>query len=130
MKRHWSPGQRRHGAAICRQLSTDGLHVIVHANSNPDRAYREVESIIRSGGSAETACFDITDADAPTRAQAILNEGPIQVLVNNAGIIHDDAPLAGWSRLSGGGWLMSHCTVLQCHSASPCCRCWLPAGAG
>lgn len=83
------------GAAICRQLSTDGLHVIVHANSNPDRAYREVESIIRSGGSAETVCFDITDADAASHAlQAILNEGPIQVLVNNAGI-HDDAPLAG-----------------------------------
>jgi len=86
------------GAAICRQLAADGLHVVVHANSNLDRANHEVEAIDRAGGSAEAICFDVTDADASTRSlSAILEQGPIQVLVNNAGI-HDDAPLAGMSR--------------------------------
>jgi 3-oxoacyl-[acyl-carrier protein] reductase len=86
------------GAAICRQLSADGLHVVVHANGNLDRANRDVKEIVRTGGSAEAVCFDVTDFDATTRSlSAILKEGPIQVLVNNAGI-HDDAPLAGMSR--------------------------------
>ncbi len=86
------------GAAICRQLSADGLHVIVHANSSLDLAKKEVEMIIRAGGSAETTCFDITDGDATNQSiLTLLEEGPIQVLVNNAGI-HEDAPLAGMSR--------------------------------
>src|SRR6185503_19692015 len=45
--------------------------------------------------SASVACFDISDAQATQRALAqILEDGPIQVLVNNAGI-YDDAPMAG-----------------------------------
>lgn len=46
-------------------------------------------------GQASVACFDVSDAQAIQRALAsILDAGPIQVLVNNAGI-HDDAPMAG-----------------------------------
>ena len=37
------------GQAICRRLAADGLHVIVHANGNPDRAESVVADIVASG---------------------------------------------------------------------------------
>ncbi len=85
------------GAAIARRLARDGLHVIVHANRNREQAEAVAREIHDAGGSAETVAFDV--ADGPASAQALENllaAGPIQVLVNNAGI-HDDAPLAGMS---------------------------------
>jgi 3-oxoacyl-[acyl-carrier protein] reductase len=92
------------GAAIAQQLARDGLHVIVHANSQPERAEAVAAAIRAAGGSAETVAFDVADNAACAGAlEAILAAGPIQVLVNNAGI-HDDAILAGmraeqWSRV-------------------------------
>lgn len=83
------------GGAICRQLAADGLHVIVHANGNLARAEEVVAAITATGGSAEAVAFDLTDGPVTTaRLEGLLEAGPIQVLVNNAGI-HDDAPLAG-----------------------------------
>ncbi|MBN6149114.1 3-oxoacyl-ACP reductase FabG [Xanthomonas sp. AmX2] len=85
------------GGAICRRLAADGLHVIVHANSNVARAQALVDAVVASGGSAEAVAFDVADADASAAAlAALLEAGPIQVVVNNAGI-HDDAPMAGMS---------------------------------
>lgn len=85
------------GAAICERLAADGLHVIVHANSNVDRAQSIVDSIIKNGGSAEAVSFNITDTAACAEAaEKLLAAEPVQVLVNNAGI-HSDAPLAGMS---------------------------------
>jgi 3-oxoacyl-[acyl-carrier protein] reductase len=83
------------GGAICRRLASDGLHVIVHGNANLDRARAVADAIVAEGGSAEAVAFDLTDAVATGDAvAALLEAGPIQVLVNNAGL-HDDAPLAG-----------------------------------
>ncbi|MBB5942130.1 3-oxoacyl-ACP reductase FabG [Xanthomonas sp. 3307] len=83
------------GGAICHALAAQGLHVIVHANANVARAAAVVEAIVAAGGSAEAVAFDVADAQASAQALATLLEaGPIQVLVNNAGI-HDDAPMAG-----------------------------------
>jgi 3-oxoacyl-[acyl-carrier protein] reductase len=74
------------------------MHVIVHANNNQARADEVVAEIKASGGSAESAQFDVVDAAAAEQAlQQLLEAGPIQILVNNAGI-HADAPLAGMSR--------------------------------
>jgi 3-oxoacyl-[acyl-carrier protein] reductase len=85
------------GGAICRQLAGDGLHVIVHANGNRARAEDVAAQIVRDGGSAEAIAFDVADGDATRAAiDTLLEGGPIQVLVNNAGI-HDDAPMAGMS---------------------------------
>ena len=85
------------GGAICRALAADGMHVIVHANANLARAEAVVAAIAEAGGSAEAVAFDLTDAAAATPAiERLLEAGPIQILVNNAGI-HDDAPLAGMS---------------------------------
>jgi 3-oxoacyl-[acyl-carrier protein] reductase len=83
------------GAAIALRLAAQGLQVIVHTHRNPDRGALIRDAIVSAGGCAEVVCFDLTDAKA-TRAvlEASLAQGPIQVLVNNAGI-HMDAPMAG-----------------------------------
>lgn len=83
------------GAAIARRLAQDGLHVIVHAHRNLAQAEVVVSEIRAAGGSAETAVFDIANGTASASAiSALLEGGPIQVLINNAGV-HADAPLAG-----------------------------------
>lgn len=85
------------GAAICAQLAEAGLHVIVHANTGLERADALVKEIIDAGGSAESVGFDVTDREAAVQAlELLLEDGPVQVLINNAGI-HDDAPLVGMS---------------------------------
>ncbi|MGB4583566.1 MAG: 3-oxoacyl-ACP reductase FabG [Rhodoferax sp.] len=92
------------GSAICRQLAADGFDVIVHANRNLETAQTVVDAIQAAGGQAQALAFDITDASATTTAlEALLAQGPIQVLVNNAGI-HDDAIFPGmqlgqWQRV-------------------------------
>ena len=80
------------GGAICRRLAADGCEVIVHANGRLEAA----EAVAREIGGRAVA-FDVTDA-AATRAalEALIEDAPIQILVNNAGI-HDDAPFPGMS---------------------------------
>lgn len=86
------------GAAICRHLAADGLHVIVHANCNLASAQSLCEELQNNGGSAQAVQFDVTDGSATqTALEALLEGGPIQVLVNNAGI-HDDAVFPGMQR--------------------------------
>ena len=83
------------GSAICRRLAIDGLHVLVHANRQPMAAQDLVTEIVAGGGSAEACVFDITDGPATAAAlEDLLADGPIQVVVNNAGI-HDDAVFPG-----------------------------------
>ena len=85
------------GAAICRRLSRDGLHVLVHAHAHGVRAQALAASLIGEGYSAEALVFDVCDFAAASAALApILAAGVPQVLVHNAGV-HDDAPLAGMS---------------------------------
>jgi 3-oxoacyl-[acyl-carrier protein] reductase len=84
------------GSAICQRLAQH-YHVIVHANSRLERAQAVVADIIASGGQASAVAFDVCDAQASAAALAqLLEQGPIQVLVNNAGI-HDDAVFPGMS---------------------------------
>lgn len=89
------------GAAICKRLAKDGLHVIVHANRSLGKAAGVVAEIAAAGGSAEAVAFDVTDRPATATAlAALLDAGSIQVLVNNAGI-HADAVFPG---MSGEQW--------------------------
>jgi 3-oxoacyl-[acyl-carrier protein] reductase len=89
------------GEAICRALARDGHRVVVHAHANAARAAALAAEL---GGSAAT--FDITDHDATRGAcEALLADGPIQVVVHNAGA-HDDVPMAAmtqaqWQRVIG-----------------------------
>jgi 3-oxoacyl-[acyl-carrier protein] reductase len=85
------------GAAICRRLAADARHVVVHAHRNLDAARALAAEIAAQGGSAEAIAFNVTDAPATRAAlEALLERGPVQILVNNAGI-HDDAAFPGMS---------------------------------
>ena len=85
------------GAAICRRLAADGLHVTVHAHSNAALAEALAADIGRSGGQADVLCCDLCDIAGTARALApLLEAGAPQVLVHNAGL-HDDVPMAGMS---------------------------------
>jgi 3-oxoacyl-[acyl-carrier protein] reductase len=92
------------GAALCRRLAADGHHVYVHANSRLLRAEQLVAEIVAGGGSASAAAFDVTDRGQTAEVlETILADGPVQIVVNNAGI-HDDAVMPGmtagqWSRV-------------------------------
>lgn len=83
------------GSVIAMRLAKEGLMTIVHANRTASRAEQVVERIRKNGGAAQAVCFDVcNEVSTQTVLARLLSDGPIQVLVNNAGI-HDDAPLAG-----------------------------------
>ena len=92
------------GAAIAAKLAATGHHVYLQANGQLERAQILAAEILACGGSAEALRFDLTKADETAAALAgVLAGGPIQILVNNAGI-HDDAVMPGmrpeqWSRV-------------------------------
>jgi len=78
-------------------LAAQGCDVLVHANAQLARAEAVAAAIREAGGSARAIAFDLADGTATRAAvEGELAQGPIQVLVHNAGI-HDDAPLAGMS---------------------------------
>jgi 3-oxoacyl-[acyl-carrier protein] reductase len=85
------------GAAICRRLGALGHQVFVHAHRRVSAAERIAQEITSAGGIAHALCFDVTD-ERGTRAalDSLLDGGPIQILVNNAGI-YDDAAFPGMS---------------------------------
>lgn len=91
------------GAAICRQLAADGLHVIIHAHAGLARAEALADEIRANGGSAEAIACDLAEM-AATRAamEALLDRGVPQVVVHNAGT-HDDVPMAGMSEAQWRG---------------------------
>lgn len=83
------------GAAMSWTLARQGLHVVIHGHRHVEHAEELVAEMTRDGLSAEAVGFDVTDTSGSRRAlEKILAVGPIQVLVNNAGI-HHDAPMAG-----------------------------------
>jgi 3-oxoacyl-[acyl-carrier protein] reductase len=92
------------GAAICRRLASDGCHVYVHANIRLAQAQSLAAEIIAGGGSAQPVAFDVADhAQTGAALQALIADGTIQIIVNNAGI-HDDDVMPGmqarqWSRV-------------------------------
>ena len=92
------------GTAICRRLAAAGHHVYVHANRNLGHAEKLAADIVSCGGSARAVAFDVTDrAGSEAALEALLADGPIQIVVNNAGV-HDDAVMPAmrteqWSRV-------------------------------
>ena len=86
------------GAAISSRLARSGHFVYVHANHNLARAEAVVDALRAEGLAAEAVVFDVCDGAATAAVlDELLAAGPIQVLVNNAGI-HDDAVFPGMQR--------------------------------
>lgn len=84
------------GAAVARRLARDGLHVLVHHNTNAAGAQAVVAEIEQAGGSAELLHFDVTSREAIEHAlhqRLAKTEETLGVLVNNAGT-HSDSLLA------------------------------------
>jgi len=92
------------GGAICLALAAQGHQIYVHAHSGLERASALAAEIAARGGNAQAVAFDVADAAAAeTALAALLISGPIQIIVNNAGI-HDDAVMPAmrreqWSRV-------------------------------
>ncbi len=92
------------GTAISRQLALDGYHVYIHANSKLENAQTLARELKEKNLSATAVAFNVADAQSANIAlEQILSDGPIQILVNNAGI-HDDTVMPGmraeqWSRV-------------------------------
>lgn len=84
-------GSRGIGRAVALRLASDGHAVAVNYASSVQAAEEVVGAIEASGGTAIAVHADVGDADA---VAAMLDEiaehlGPVDVLVNNAGIARD-----------------------------------------
>ena len=83
------------GAAIARRLARDGATVLLHASSRPEAIEQLAAEIVAAGGTAECHVFDLrSDEGTAAGCVAMLKGGPVQVIVNNAGV-HDDAVMPG-----------------------------------
>jgi 3-oxoacyl-[acyl-carrier protein] reductase len=81
------------GAAIARGLAEDGWRVGVNYRSDREAAEGVVAEIERDGGRAVALGADVADPSTPDVLFGALEsefEGPVLVLVNNAGISRDD----------------------------------------
>jgi 3-oxoacyl-[acyl-carrier protein] reductase len=83
------------GAAMAERLARDGATVLLHANSRPEAVEQLAATIAAAGGKAECHVFDLrSDESCRVACERMLEGGPVQVVVNNAGV-HDDAVLPG-----------------------------------
>ncbi|MDX6214609.1 MAG: hypothetical protein QOG99_193 [Frankiales bacterium] len=75
------------GAGIARSLALAGAQVVIN-DLHRDRAEATVSTIEAAGGKAIARAFDVTDYEAVREAVAATEAelGPVDVLVNNAGI--------------------------------------------
>jgi 3-oxoacyl-[acyl-carrier protein] reductase len=76
------------GASLAKRLAADGFRTVVNYASNAVEAEKVVAIIGAAGGQAKAIRADVVDADAVTALfdQAEDAFGPIDVVVNNAGI--------------------------------------------
>lgn len=87
-------GSRGLGRAICINLASQGLNVIINYQSNKEAAEETLRLIEEQGGCGELLPFDVSDAEAIEAAIEQWETGHpddyIDVLVNNAGIRQDN----------------------------------------
>ena len=83
------------GTAIAHRLARDGATVLLHASSRPEAIESLAETLRAAGGTAECHVFDLRSDEATAAGcAAMLAGGPVQIVVNNAGV-HDDAVMPG-----------------------------------
>ena len=85
-------GSRGIGRAIAELLAGSGHQVAINFVSNEQAAGETVDAITAAGGTAVAVKGDVSDEDSVAAIVAEVQEklGPIEILVNNAGITRDD----------------------------------------
>lgn len=85
-------GSRGIGRAIAVSLAEAGNRVAVNYASREDAAKEVVAEIESAGGHAIAVGGDVSDSEAVTSMFEAIGEafGPVEILVNNAGITRDD----------------------------------------
>jgi len=79
------------GTAISHALAQAGYHVHIQANQNLQKAQDLANQLQQQGLSASAIQFDVTNAEQARQVlEELIEQTPIQILINNAGI-HDDA---------------------------------------
>ena len=93
------------GRAIVLRLARDGFGVIINYLANQQAAGEVLDHVTGEGGEAAVRQFDVSSQQEVEAAVKELTEahGPIQVLVNNAGMIRDHPfmrmPDEDWARV-------------------------------
>jgi len=84
-------GSRGIGKAVCLRLARLGATVIINYVSRPDAAQQTADEVVKLGGKADLAQFNVADGAAVEAAfkKILEDHGRIDVLVNNAGITRD-----------------------------------------
>lgn len=79
------------GHETARQLAQAGVHVIVAARSQ-DKADAAVAGLKAEGLAVEALALEVTDAASIAAAAAAVaaRHGRLDILINNAGVMHDD----------------------------------------
>src|SRR5262245_53534836 len=97
-------GGRGLGRAFAVALAHEGAHVAIIARSE-DQLEETVEQVRRAGGSAHAFVADVTDIDAAGNTHAAIRNalGPIDLLVNNAGVARSEERRVGQEGRGGGG---------------------------
>ncbi len=84
-------GSRGIGRAICLGLAQAGAEVFINYARGEEAAQKVKEEVEGAGGTAHVVGFDVGSGDTVKEAigDLIKTHGPIQILVNNAGITRD-----------------------------------------
>ena len=84
-------GSRGIGRATALRLAANGHRVAVNYNTHPDEAEAVVEEIRSAGGIAVAVGGNVADKESAVAMidQAVEAHGPIEILINNAGVIND-----------------------------------------
>jgi NAD(P)-dependent dehydrogenase (short-subunit alcohol dehydrogenase family) len=93
------------GAVIARTLAEHGAAVAVN-DVSLERAEESVAEITKCGGSAMAVAADVTDRAAVDRMVAMVagKFGPVDVLVNNAGVPADGLPVGRFTESTAAQW--------------------------
>lgn len=98
-------GARGIGRSICEMLAAHGARVAVNYERNEQAARETLASLEGLGVDAMIVQADVSDEQQVARMTSTVRDelGPIDLLVNNAGIAsstpHDELPFATWKRM-------------------------------
>ena len=84
-------GSRGIGRATALRLASNGHRVAVNYNTHPEEAETVVEEIRSAGGIAVAVGGNVAEKESAVEMinKAVKAHGPIEILINNAGVIND-----------------------------------------